>query len=214
MRGARGARRELRAEFAGGEVVEGAEAVGELGVGQAALAVELAEMIRGGAFAFHCVALRTTTDKIAVGIWPRLRLWHHVIQALHAPVDLPQAIETVATVARVNGPAQLAQVEKIYLFEARGRRLRGVPGFGSLARIRPDGRNLFGQIHFHQMARLAALQYAQGSAVAKPPQGRPHRISAKADALGEPGDGEAELVLPFETAVAQQVGVHCAVDKA
>ena len=48
----------LRAEFAGGEVVEGAEAAGELSVGQAALAVELAEMIRGRPFAFQRVAFQ------------------------------------------------------------------------------------------------------------------------------------------------------------
>ena len=41
-----------RAELAGGEGVEGAEAGGEFGRGQAALAVEAAEKIVGGPFPF------------------------------------------------------------------------------------------------------------------------------------------------------------------
>ena len=59
---------ERRTEFADGEVVEGAEAAGELGVGQAALAVELAKMIRGGVFAFQRIALHACQDEVAVGI--------------------------------------------------------------------------------------------------------------------------------------------------
>jgi hypothetical protein len=43
---------EGRAEFAGGEGVEGAEAGGEFSGGQAALAVEAAEKIGGGLFSF------------------------------------------------------------------------------------------------------------------------------------------------------------------
>src|SRR5258706_13932959 len=41
-------RRKARAEFAGGEGIQGAEAGGKLDVGQAALAVERAGKIRGG----------------------------------------------------------------------------------------------------------------------------------------------------------------------
>jgi hypothetical protein len=41
-----------RAELAGGEGVEGAEARGKFGGGQAALAVERTEKILGGAFPF------------------------------------------------------------------------------------------------------------------------------------------------------------------
>jgi len=41
---------ERRRELAGGEGVEGTEAAGEFDGGQAALAIESAEKIRGGAF--------------------------------------------------------------------------------------------------------------------------------------------------------------------
>ena len=59
-------RGKLRVEFAGGEVVEGAKASGELNVGQAAFAIEPAEMICGGAFAFQRNAFHTTTDTVNV----------------------------------------------------------------------------------------------------------------------------------------------------
>ena len=59
-----------KAEFAGGEGVEGAEAGGEFGGGQAAFAVEAAEKIVGGLFAFLDVAFHATGDQIAVGVGP------------------------------------------------------------------------------------------------------------------------------------------------
>ena len=74
-------KRGLWAEFPGGEVVERAEAAGELGVGQAALAKEPAEMVRGGAFAFQRIAFHACQDEIAVGIASVLRARHNVIEA-------------------------------------------------------------------------------------------------------------------------------------
>ena len=59
-----------RAELAGGEGVEGAEAGGEFG---------------GGGFPFLGVAFHATGDQVAVGIAPRPRLRHDVIQALDRP---------------------------------------------------------------------------------------------------------------------------------
>src|SRR5262249_34191303 len=129
---------------------------------------------------------------------PRLRLRNHVIQALHAPVDWPQAIEAASPIAGMDGLAQLAHAEKIHLFEASGRQHRNGREFTSLARIRPAGRNLFGQIHLYQVAFLTAFQHAQGSVGAKPAQGRPYSVWAKTDTLGEPVDGEAELPFTFE----------------
>jgi hypothetical protein len=59
-----------RAEFAGGEGVEGAEAGGEFGGGEAALAVEAAEKIVGRLFSFPGVAFHAAGDQVAVGIAP------------------------------------------------------------------------------------------------------------------------------------------------
>lgn len=48
------------AEFAGGEVVEGAEAFVEFGGGEAAVAVEGAEIVRGGVLFLGGVALHAS----------------------------------------------------------------------------------------------------------------------------------------------------------
>src|SRR5713101_5516793 len=71
-----------RTELAGGESVEGAEAGGEFGGGQATLAVEAAEKIVGRLFSFLGVAFHATRDQVAVGIAPQARLRHDVVQAL------------------------------------------------------------------------------------------------------------------------------------
>ena len=63
--------RQRRHELAGGE---GAEAGGEFGGGQAALAVEAAEKIGDGGFPFLRVAFHAAGDQVAVGIAPRPRL--------------------------------------------------------------------------------------------------------------------------------------------
>lgn len=130
---------ELRAELAGGEVVEGTEAAGELGVGQAALAVELAQMIRGGAFAFQRVAFHTSQHQVAIGIASVLRARHNVIEATLAGAGPSQAIKTQTTLPRVNGPAPRGVLEEIQLFEV-GRGLpRKIP---TLVKIEPEGANL------------------------------------------------------------------------
>src|SRR6267142_6907173 len=60
--------RQRRAELAGGEVVDGAEAGGEFGGSQVAVAIEAAEKILGRLFAFLRVAFHATGDEVAVGI--------------------------------------------------------------------------------------------------------------------------------------------------
>jgi hypothetical protein len=90
-----------RAELAGGEGVEGAEAGGEFGSGEAALAVEAAEKIGGGGFPFLRVAFHATGDQVAVGIAPRARLRHDVVQALDRRRGAAQAIEALVALARV-----------------------------------------------------------------------------------------------------------------
>jgi hypothetical protein len=71
-----------RAEFAGGEGVEGAEAGGEFGGGQAALAVEAVEKILRRLFSFLRVAFYATRDQVAVGIAPQPHPRHDVVQGL------------------------------------------------------------------------------------------------------------------------------------
>jgi hypothetical protein len=73
--------REARAEFAGGEGVQSAEAGGELEVGQAALAVKPPEKIRRGEITFLDVACLTTGNEIAAGIVAELCTGDDVIEA-------------------------------------------------------------------------------------------------------------------------------------
>src|SRR5260370_8331446 len=62
--------RQARTEVAGGEVVEGAEAGGEFGGGQAALAGEAAGKIVRGLFSFLRLAFYSTPNPAAPGIPP------------------------------------------------------------------------------------------------------------------------------------------------
>src|SRR6266852_1979191 len=73
--------REARAEFAGGEGIQGAEAGGKLDLGQAALAMQPPEKISRGEIVFLAVALVTAGNQVAPGIIPELCKRDDVIQA-------------------------------------------------------------------------------------------------------------------------------------
>jgi hypothetical protein len=73
--------REARAEFTGGEGVQSAEAGGELGVGQAALAMEPPKKIRGGEIAFVDVAFLAAGNEIAAGVVAELCARDDMIEA-------------------------------------------------------------------------------------------------------------------------------------
>src|SRR5260370_19674235 len=74
--------RQARTEVAGGEVVEGAEAGGEFGCGQAALAVEAEDKIVGGLFSFLRDSFYATRNQFSVGIATQPRPLHHAAHAL------------------------------------------------------------------------------------------------------------------------------------
>ncbi len=59
---------EGRAEFAGGEGVEGEEAGGEFEAGEAAFAIETTEEVGSGRLAFLGVALDAGGDQVAIGV--------------------------------------------------------------------------------------------------------------------------------------------------
>jgi len=82
-----------RAELAASEGVEGAEAGGEFGGGQAALAVEATEKIVGGLLSFLGVTFHATGDQVAVGIAPRAYQRHDVVQAPDRRRGATQAVE-------------------------------------------------------------------------------------------------------------------------
>ena len=66
-------------EFSGGQIIQGAEAAAQLGVAQAALAEEHAQMLFGRALPFLRVAIETARDEVAVGIAAALRLRHNMV---------------------------------------------------------------------------------------------------------------------------------------
>ena len=106
-----------RAEFAGGEGVEGAEAGGEFGGGQAALAVEAAKKIGGGGFPFLGVAFHAAGDQVAVGTAPRPRLRHDVVQTLDRRRGPAQTVEALVALAGVDGIAQRLVLHEVHALE-------------------------------------------------------------------------------------------------
>lgn len=207
LRSGRG-RRELRAEFAGGEVVEGAEAAGELSIGQAALAVELAEMIRGGAFAFQRIAFHTRQDEVAVGIAPIFRARHDVIEAPLAGVGPSETIKTPAMLPRVDGWAQPCILEKIHFFQIA----LGLPSNTAiLAKVGPQRANLAWQMHLDQVTLLAPFDQAQSPEVGEAAHGVAACFSGNAHAAGQPAHREAEAKLSLKPAVPQEKAIDRAV---
>src|SRR5260370_29496318 len=106
---------EWRTKLAGGEGVEGAEAVGEFGVGQASPAVEPAEKIAGRAIPFLGVALQTAGDEVAVGIAPEGHAWDNVIEAATHRRKPTQAIETASAFSHMEGVAQTPALQEVPL---------------------------------------------------------------------------------------------------
>jgi hypothetical protein len=92
-----------RNEFAGGEIIEGAEAAGELVGAQAALAVERAHKFHGVALGLQGVAIQTARDEVAVGIAAEVGLRNDVVEAPSVVGDPPRTIEAAAALAFVDG---------------------------------------------------------------------------------------------------------------
>ena len=94
-----GGRKQRRRELAGGEGIEGAEAGGEFGVGDAARAVEPAEEVLGGGLALFRVAIAAARDKVAVGIAPRFSLRDDMVDGAYEGRKVAQAVKAEATLA-------------------------------------------------------------------------------------------------------------------
>ncbi len=72
-----------RAELAGGEVFQGAEASVEFGGRQAPQAVERAQKIPDRTVTLARVAFETAGNQVAVGIASEAQAWRNVVEALH-----------------------------------------------------------------------------------------------------------------------------------
>jgi hypothetical protein len=113
-------RREARAEFAGGEGVQGAEAGGKLEVGQAALAVERPEKIRGREIAFVDVAFLAAGNEIAAGVVAELCTGDDVIEAASCGSKAAQAVKTAAEFSGMNSAAQGRRFQEVEIVEIEG----------------------------------------------------------------------------------------------
>src|SRR6266446_9103097 len=113
--------KQRRTELAGSEVVEGAEASGEFGGVQVALAVEAAEKIVGRLFSFLRVAFDATRDQVAVGIAPHLHPRHDVVQTLDRGRGPAQTVEALAAFPRVDGLAQRRVLQKVGILDINRR---------------------------------------------------------------------------------------------
>ena len=120
--------REARAQFTGGEGIQGAEAGGKLDVGETAVAAERPEKIRGGEIAFVDVACLTAGNEIAAGIVPHLDTWDDMIEAAGCGGNTAQAIKAATAFSRMNKAAQGRMFQPVEILEiegastARGRR--------------------------------------------------------------------------------------------
>src|SRR6267378_3982721 len=123
--------REQRAELACGEGFQGAKASVEFGGREAALAVESAQKIPGGAVALARVAFETAGNQVAVGIASEAHAWHNVVEPVHVSGSAAEAVKAGAAFAIVHGFAERPGFQEIRSFERRGRRLSRGPQFHS-----------------------------------------------------------------------------------
>jgi len=198
-----------RGKLAGGEGVEGAETGVELGGGDAALAIEPAEKIGGGTLSFERIAFEAGGNQVAIGVAPRPGTGHDVVEALDARVGAAQTIKTMAAFAEVDGLAQGAGLEEVEVFQVGGLRGAGGAAYGDCAGAKAA--NLIGQAHANDVAGFAATDEAERTEDDEATDRFTHGAGADANAAGEPGHGEAELELAFETAVADEMRIDGAV---
>src|SRR5215468_8613648 len=149
------------AEFAGGEVVEGAQAGGKIGRAETASAIEPTEEVRGWRLPFAGIAFEAAGDQIAVGVGSQAHLRDDMIEALHAGGDAAQAVEAKAALARVDGFAQHAASEEIELVDVGGIHGATVTGERCAAREARAAENFAGQEYLDDVTRFAASKQAQ-----------------------------------------------------
>jgi hypothetical protein len=208
-----------RGELAGGEGVEGAEAAGEFGGGQAALAIQQAEKIVGAALAFLRVAFQAAGDEVAVGIAPRLGAWEDVVETLHLRSEQAQTIEATAGLASMDGLAQGLGAQEVLRFEVDNESGRGAPALDVFGVVSQNefqgmiGENLFGQADFDNLTRFAACDRAQSAVVGKPAHGRASRTGGEAGTACQRCNGKADFQLSFQAAMPEKMRIDRAVDR-
>jgi hypothetical protein len=189
------------------------------------LAVEAAEEIARGPFAFLRVALDATGDEVAIGIAAELDTRHDMIETLLRWGKPAQAVKTEATFAGVDGLAKRASLQEVGILETEGGCLGvrcaggavgdGVvagPGLGLTRAAGGCGANLVRQADLDEMTSFGAFDQAQSAESHEAADGFASRSTGDADGASEPLNGEAEAQLSFEATVAQEMGIDGAVE--
>jgi hypothetical protein len=206
----------LRAALACGEIFQRAKPCVEFGGCKAALTVERAQKIRGGAVALARVAFDAAGNQVAIGIAPEAGAWHDVVEALHVRGGAAKAEEASAAFAIVNGFAERPGFQEIRGFEGRGRKLsRGPRGAHSHWRTifaQTDGVDILGQAHFDEMAGLAAFEQAQSAELIEPAHGLAHRSIGKTQFGGYRHYRKLQAELADHERMAQQMGIDSAIE--
>lgn len=201
-----------RRELAGDEGVEGAEAIGEFGVAQAALTVKPPQKVDGGAFSLLGIASQTTRDQVPVRIGAELGLWHDMVKAASHGRELTQTIKTMATLPRVDGPAEGCRLQEIHVLRIDSAwKAGGQTTADSTWSIGACSADLVRQEHLNHVSGFAALDQAQDTARNEATYRPARRVSAEANAAGKPGNRKPEAELPFKATMAQKVRIDDAV---
>jgi hypothetical protein len=201
--------RKGRAEFTGGEGVQGAEAGGKLYVAKAALATHPPEKICRAEIFFLGVALVAAGNQVAPGIVPELYQRYDVIQAAGCGRNAAQAIKAAPALSGVNGPAQLRGFQEVEAVEIE-RASTAFSAAGNLAWA--SGANLVGDAYLDHVSRCAALHQAQDAVTDEAAHRLANGVVADTRTTSEPEDGELQPKLSLQAAVADEMRVDDAVD--
>ena len=190
------------------------------------LAVEVAEEIARGTFALLRVALDAARDEVPERIAAETHARDNMIETLLRRGKPAQTVKTEAALAGVDGLAKRASLQEVGILERQSaslgvRRAGGAanaygastgPGVNRNRAAGAGGANLVGQADLDEMTGLGAFDQAQSAEGEEAADGFAGRSTGNADSAGEPLNGEAEAQLPFETAMAQEMGIDGAVE--
>ena len=189
-----------------------AEAGVELGGGEAAHAVEIAQVIRGGMFALAEVAFHTGGHQVAVGIFSGESARHDVVEALQLGGRAAQAVKAGTAFAIVNGFAERPGFEEINGLEVSDRRFFGS---GRCAVIgRAERGDFFGTAHLDNVAGFAAFEQTQSAEFIEAAHGLAHGSVGKTEFVGDVQNRKVQAGLADDERMAKQVGIDGAVPDA
>lgn len=112
-----GRARKLRLELSGSEGREGAQAAGEFGISETALAVKETEKVFAGAFAFLGVAFDAGRDEVAMGVAAAVNARDNVIEAPRAGREATETVEAQAALTRMDEFAKRPHFEEVDVLE-------------------------------------------------------------------------------------------------